>query len=94
MVTAMVLINTDRYKVNYVAEKLTAVKGISEVYSVAGAYDLVAVIRVATNEELADVVTAQIIKIDGIARTETLIAFRAFSKHDLESMFSVGFESK
>ena len=94
MVTAMVLINTDRYKVNYVAEKLTAVKGISEVYSVAGAYDLVAVIRVATNEELADVVTAQIIKIDGIVRTETLIAFRAFSRHDLESMFSVGFESK
>jgi DNA-binding Lrp family transcriptional regulator len=94
MVTAMVLINTDRYKVNYVAENLTAVKGISEVYSVAGAYDLVAVIRVATNEELADVVTAQIIKIDGIARTETLIAFRAFSRHDLESMFSVGFESK
>jgi DNA-binding Lrp family transcriptional regulator len=94
MVTAMVLINTDRYKVNNVAEKLTAVKGISEVYSVAGAYDLVAVIRVATNEELADVVTAQIIKIDGIARTETLIAFRAFSRHDLESMFSVGFESK
>jgi DNA-binding Lrp family transcriptional regulator len=94
MVTAMVLINTDRYKVNYVAEKLTEVMGISEVYSVAGAYDLVAVIRVATNEELADVVTAQIIKIDGIARTETLIAFRAFSKHDLESMFTVGFESK
>ena len=94
MVTAMVLINTDRYKVNYVAEKLTEVMGISEVYSVAGAYDLVAVIRVATNEELADVVTAQIIKIDGIARTETLIAFRAFSRHDLESMFSVGFESK
>jgi DNA-binding Lrp family transcriptional regulator len=94
MVTAMVLINTDRYKVNYVAEKMTEVKGISEVYSVAGAYDLVAVIRVATNEELADVVTAQIIKIDGIARTETLIAFRAFSKHDLESMFTVGFESK
>ena len=94
MVTAMVLINTDRYKVNEVAEKLTGVKGISEVYSVAGAYDLVAVIRVATNEELADVVTAQIVKIEGITRTETLIAFRAFSRNDLESMFAVGFEGK
>jgi DNA-binding Lrp family transcriptional regulator len=91
MVTAMVLINTDRYKVNEVAEKLTDVKGIAEVYSVAGEFDLVAVIRVTANEELADIVTNQIVKIDGIAKTETLIAFRAFSKHDLETMFSVGF---
>jgi DNA-binding Lrp family transcriptional regulator len=92
MVTAMVLINTDRYKVNEVAEKLADVKGISEVYSVAGAYDLIAVIRVSTNEELSEVVTARIVKIEGIAKTETLIAFRAFSKHDLEGMFSVGFQ--
>jgi DNA-binding Lrp family transcriptional regulator len=93
MVTAMVLINTDRYKVNEVAEKLTEVKGISEVYSVAGEYDLVAVIRVAANEQLADIVTAQIVRIEGIAKTETLIAFRAFSRHDLEAMFSVGFNA-
>jgi DNA-binding Lrp family transcriptional regulator len=91
MVTAMVLINTDRYKVNEVAERLADVKGISEVYSVAGAYDLIAVIRVSNNDELAEVVTSRIVKIEGIAKTETLIAFRAFSKHDLEGMFSVGF---
>jgi DNA-binding Lrp family transcriptional regulator len=92
MVTAMALINTDRYKVNEVAEKLAEVKGISEVYSVAGEYDLVAVIRVSTNEELAEVVTARIVGIDGISRTETLIAFRAYSRHDLEGMFSLGFK--
>jgi DNA-binding Lrp family transcriptional regulator len=92
MVTAMVLINTDRYKVNEVAEKLAEVKGITEVYSVAGAYDLIAVIRVTTNEELSEVVTSRIVKIEGIAKTETLIAFRAYSRHDLEGMFSVGFQ--
>jgi DNA-binding Lrp family transcriptional regulator len=91
MVTAMVLINTDRYKVNEVAEKLADVQGISEVYSVAGEYDLVALIRVMTNDELAEIVTSRIVGIEGISKTETLIAFRAFSKHDLESMFSVGF---
>jgi len=92
MVTAMVLINTDRYKVNEVAEKLADIKGISEVYSVAGEYDLVAIIRVPTNDELAEVVTSRITVIEGIAKTETLIAFRAFSRHDLEGMFSVGFQ--
>jgi DNA-binding Lrp family transcriptional regulator len=92
MVTAMVLINTDRYKVNEVAEKLADVKGISEVYSVAGEYDLVALIRVPTNDELAEVVTSRITAIAGIEKTETLIAFRAFSRHDLEGMFSVGFQ--
>jgi len=92
MVTAMVLINTDRYKVNEVAERLADVKGISEVYSVAGAYDLIAVIRVPTNEELAEIVTSGIVRIEGIAKTETLIAFRAYSRHDLEGMFSVGFQ--
>jgi DNA-binding Lrp family transcriptional regulator len=91
MVTAMVLINTDRYRVNEVAEKLADIKGISEVYSVAGAYDLIAIIRVSTNDELAEVVTSRIVGIEGIAKTETLIAFRAFSRHDLETMFSVGF---
>jgi DNA-binding Lrp family transcriptional regulator len=93
MVTAMVLINTDRYKVNEVAAKLADVKGIFEVYSVAGAYDLIAIIRVSTNDELAEVVTSRIVSIEGIAKTETLIAFRAFSKHDLEAMFSVGFQA-
>jgi DNA-binding Lrp family transcriptional regulator len=60
------------------------------VYSVAGEFDLVAIVRVGSNEALADVVTQSMIAIAGIERTETLIAFKAYSKHDLESMFSLG----
>ena len=62
--------------------------------AVAGRVDLVAVIRVANNERLADVVTSQMLGIPGITRTETLIAFRVFSRHDLEQMFSIGAEEE
>ncbi|HYA38204.1 MAG TPA: Lrp/AsnC ligand binding domain-containing protein [Candidatus Methylomirabilis sp.] len=90
MVSAIVLINTERSKVNDVADALANIKGITEVYSVAGEYDLVAIIRVPDNEAMADVVTNRMLKVSGIIKTETLIAFRAYSKHDLESMFSIG----
>ena len=73
-----------------VADKLAATEGITEVYSVAGRYDLVAMVRVRTNEELADVVTNRMQRIDGIERTETLISVRAYSKVDLEGVFSIG----
>jgi len=92
MVTAVVLINVERAQVNEVAEALLELKGISEVYSVGGRYDLVAVIRASDNEQLAALVTREMLKLKGISKTETLIAFRAYSRHDLESMFSVGME--
>jgi DNA-binding Lrp family transcriptional regulator len=84
--------NVERDMINAVADALTDIDGVSEVYSVAGRYDLVCIIRVSDNEKLADVVTEKIRKVEGILETETLIAFRAFSKHDLEGMFSVGME--
>ncbi len=90
MVTAIVLLNVERTRINSVAEKLVGMGGISEVYSVAGEYDLAAVIRVKNNEALADLVTSGMLKIEGITKSKTLIAFRAYSKHDLETMFSVG----
>ena len=90
MVSAIVLINTERDKVNEVAEALARLAGISEVYSVAGVYDLVAVIRVPDNEALAGVVTRHMRQVAGITKTETLIAFQAFSRHDLERMFTIG----
>ncbi len=90
MISAIVLINTERSRVNAVADALGDIAGISEVYSVAGAYDLVAIIRVADNDALARVVTEHMLKVSGITKTETLIAFQAFSKHDLERMFSIG----
>jgi DNA-binding Lrp family transcriptional regulator len=93
MVTSIVLLKVERGKVNGVAEKLAEMSGISEVYSVGGRFDLVAIIRVKGNEDLADMVTKQMATLEGIEGTETLIAFRAFSRHDLEAMFSVGFES-
>jgi len=89
MVTSFILLTTDRLKVNDVAQQLTEIKGISEVYSVSGNYDLVAIVRVASNEELADLVTNRFVEIDGIETTDTMLAFKAYSKHDLESMFSV-----
>ena len=90
MVSAIVLLNVARNKINAVAEKLADMDGISEVFSVAGEYDLTAIIRVKDNEGLADLVTNRMLKIEGITKSETLIAFKVYSKHDLEAMFSIG----
>ncbi len=90
MVSAIVLIECEKGKINQTAEALAEMSGISEVYSVAGRVDLAAIIRVANNDQLAEIVTSQLLKISGITRTETLIAFRVFSRHDLEQMFSIG----
>jgi DNA-binding Lrp family transcriptional regulator len=92
MVTALVLLNVARKQINEVAEQLAAMEGITEVYSVAGEYDLVAVIRARDNEQLAQLVTGHLLKVEGIAKSETLMAFRVFSRHDLEAMFSIGEE--
>ena len=92
MVSAVILLMVEKSKVNEVAGKLVELPGISEVYSVAGHYDLVAIARVRQNDEIAEAVTNQMLQIDGIQRSETLIAFRAFSRYDLEAMFSVGME--
>ena len=90
MVTAIVLLNVERDKVNVIAEQLAEMKEISEVYSVAGRYDLTAVIRVKNNDSLAALVTDKMLKVEGIVKSETLIAFRVHSRHDLDSMFSIG----
>ena len=71
-------------------EQVVEMEGISEVYSVAGRYDLVAVLRIPNNEALAELVTNKMLHVEGISDSETLIAFRVFSRHDLESMFSIG----
>ena len=73
-------------------ETLAQLKGVTEVYSVGGRFDLVAIIRVAHNDDLAELVPEKMLHIEGITDSETLIAFRVFSRHDLESMFSIGME--
>lgn len=94
MVTALVLLDVEREKINAVAEAINAIPGVTEVYSVAGRCDLVAIIRVKENEQLAQVVTDRIRGINGILRSETLIAFRAYSNYDLEGAFSIGLEPR
>jgi DNA-binding Lrp family transcriptional regulator len=90
MVTSIILINTERTKINEVAEQLAEMEGVSEVYSVSGNYDLVAIIRVKSNDDLANLVTKKLLSIDSILKSETMLAFKAFSRHDLEAMFNVG----
>jgi DNA-binding Lrp family transcriptional regulator len=89
MVTAIILITVERTKINEVAELLAAMDEISEVYSVSGNYDLVAIVRVSTNDDLANLVTTRLVGIKHILSTQTMLAFRAYSRHDLESMFFV-----
>lgn len=92
MVSSIVLLNVGRGRINEVGQALAELPGITEVYSVGGRFDLAAVLRVKDNDALAQLVTEKMLQIDGITHTETLIAFRVFSKHDLESMFSIGME--
>lgn len=92
MVTAIVLLQVERQQINSVGQQLAALEGVREVYSVGGRHDLVAILRVRDNEHLADLVTNQMLQVGGILDSETLVAFRVFSRHDLETMFSIGFE--
>ena len=89
MVTFIILINTERTKVNSVAEAMVNLEQVSEVFSVSGNYDLVAIVRAKNNEDLADLVTEQLLGIEGIEETETMLALRSFSRHALESMFAM-----
>jgi len=91
MVTAIVLIHADRKMINETAQELVKMEGVSEVYSVAGQWDLAAVVRVKDNELLAETITTNMLRLAGILKTETLIAFRTYSRYDLERLFSIGF---
>ncbi len=89
MVNAIVLMTVEPKRINDVAEQLASEKYVSEVYSVGGRFDIVSIIRAPTNEDLSDVVTKRFLHIEGILSSETLIAFRAFSHHDLAAMFDL-----
>jgi DNA-binding Lrp family transcriptional regulator len=92
MVTSFVLITSRPDRTAALAEELAELPDITEVYSVSGDYDLVAVVRVRHHDDLADVVTRHLATLDGIERTHTLVAFRAYSKRDLEAMWAIGTE--
>jgi DNA-binding Lrp family transcriptional regulator len=90
MVTAIVFIKADVARIPEVAEQLAAIDGVSEVYSVTGALDLIAMIRVAHHDDLAAVIPDYVNRVPGVLSTETHIAFRTYSTHDLEAAFSLG----
>ena len=92
MITALVLMNVRRDAVNSTAQALLAIPGVTEVYSVTGEYDLVAVLRLARYEDLADVVTNRMVTLDSIVRTQTMMAFKAYSREDLEQAWDIGVE--
>lgn len=89
MVTAIILLQVARSKINSLAETMASMAQVSEVYSVTGNYDLVAMVRVKDNPALADFVTQDLAALPGIEKTDTMLAFKTFSEHDLEAMFSL-----
>lgn len=92
MISAIVLINADVDQVPEVADALVELDGVSEVYSVAGSVDLIAMVKVSEHEQLADVIADKIGKVPGVTATDTHIAFRTYSKDDLGAAFSLGVE--
>ncbi|MBO3745593.1 Lrp/AsnC ligand binding domain-containing protein [Streptosporangiaceae bacterium NEAU-GS5] len=90
MVTAIVHIKADVDRIPEVAETIAELDGVGEVYSITGEFDLLAMVRVAHYEEIAEVVPGRINKVAGVQSTETHIAFRAYSRHDLDAAFSIG----
>lgn len=92
MITTIVLVQSDPRRVRECALKLAGIEGVSEVYSVSGAWDLVAIVRVPDLERIADVVTRDFATVPGIERTQTLTAFRAYSRGDLEQAWDIGVE--
>lgn len=92
MVHAFLLIKAVPARVAALAEELADVEGIAEVYSVAGEVDLVAIVRVPRHEELAEVVTRRVAALEGIVETRTMVAFQAFSRHDLDALWDLGAE--
>ena len=90
MTHAIVLIEAERDGMSALGGALADIEGVREAYSVTGEWDFVAVVHVRRHEDLADVVTARIGQLPGVSRTQTMVAFEAFSRHDLEAMFSIG----
>ena len=94
MITTIVLATCDIHRIPETAQAIADISDVSEVYSVAGDYDLVIMVRTRTHDDLARVVSEEIAKIEGVERTQTLVAFKVFSRHDVEALFSVGFEEE
>jgi DNA-binding Lrp family transcriptional regulator len=94
MITAIVLIQATRGTIPDTAQALLEIPEVAEVYSVAGEYDLVAILRVKEYDAMAEVVPNKLQRLEGVQRTTTLMAFQCYSRHDLERLFSIGYEEE
>ena len=94
MITAIVLLHVDFHAIPETAQAIADIDRVSEVYSVTGDWELVAMVRVRAHEEIADVVTGAIAKVPGVTGTQTMVAFRAYSSRDLEHLWGIGFEGE
>ena len=92
MITAIVFVKAEVDRIPEVAEEIASIEGVSEVYSVTGQIDLIAMVRVRNHDDVAAVVAERLNKVQGVRETETHIAFRAYSRLDLESAFSLGID--
>jgi DNA-binding Lrp family transcriptional regulator len=94
VLTAVILVKSNREALTKLGPRLADVDGVAEVYTVTGEWDFVAMVRVREHDELAQVVTQRLTQLEGIERTQTMVAFQQFSSHDLEAMFGLGLEDK
>jgi DNA-binding Lrp family transcriptional regulator len=90
MTHAVVLIEAERDALQTLGGALAELNGVAEAYSVTGEWDFVVIVRVPRHDQLADIVTGSIGQLSGVSRTQTMVAFEVFSKHDLDAMFSIG----
>ena len=90
MIHAIVLIEVEQSALSTLGGELADIEGVAEAYSVTGEWDFVAILRLREHDELAQVVTDRISRLAGVERTETMVAFEVYSRHDLESLFSLG----
>ncbi|AZQ34214.1 MULTISPECIES: Lrp/AsnC family transcriptional regulator [Streptomyces] len=93
MITAIVLIKTSVDRIPEIAERIASLESVTEVFSVTGTYDLIAMVRVKQHEDLAEVIPGRISKIPGVEGTDTHVAFRTYSQHDIEAAFAIGLDS-
>ena len=94
MITAIVLLQTERGQTEQTADALLAIPSVSEVYSVTGEWDLVALVRVRHYDQMAEVVPGRVSREPGVLRTQTMMAFQHFSRHDLERLWSIGMDQE
>lgn len=93
MITTIVMVSVEANRIPEVAQQIADLDGVSEVYSVAGDVDLIAIVRVREFEQIAEVIAGRLSKIEGVLHTDTHVAFRAYSRHDLDAAFSIGLEA-